>query len=182
MKRVLCLTAALFFAATPLAIAQPSHSPDQHASNDAPAHGRGADSRGGPDRHSGPSPQARHDDFRGDNRRFDWGAYRPGVRPPDWNRYGRNFDYRPFQRNYRADARFRWEPYRRPPGFYYRRWVFGEVFPRAFWARDYWLTDYYRFGLLNPPYGYVWVRYGEDAVLVNVYTGTILRVAYGVFY
>jgi hypothetical protein len=33
-----------------------------------------------------------------------------------------------------------------------------------------------------PPYGYEWVCYGDDALLVNVYTGEILQVVYGLFY
>ncbi len=113
--------------------------------------------------------------------RFNWNTYRPGVRPPDWNRY-RNFDARAYQRNFRAERRYRWVPYVRPPGWYYRTWVFGDIFPRPFWARDYWITDYWQFGLMNPPYGYVWVRYGSDAVLVDVQTGRILRVVYSVFF
>jgi Ni/Co efflux regulator RcnB len=36
-------------------------------------------------------------------------------------------------------------------------------------------------GLIDPPYGYVWVRYGPDALLVNVENGLILSVMYGVF-
>jgi Ni/Co efflux regulator RcnB len=38
------------------------------------------------------------------------------------------------------------------------------------------------FGLLIPPYGYVWVRYGDDALLVDTRTGMVLQVRYGVFY
>ena len=48
--------------------------------------------------------------------------------------------------------------------------------------RDYWLTDYYAYDLMAPPYGYEWVRYGDDALLVNIYTGEILQVEYDVFY
>lgn len=56
------------------------------------------------------------------------------------------------------------------------------ILPVFFWTRDYWIDSYWQFGLMNPPYGYVWVRYGDDAFLVNVQTGLILRVVYGVFY
>jgi Ni/Co efflux regulator RcnB len=56
------------------------------------------------------------------------------------------------------------------------------VLPTIFWRRNYWISDYWMFGLMNPPYGYVWVRYGEDALLVNVQTGRILQVVYSVFY
>ena len=103
------------------------------------------------------------------------------MRPRDWRRY-RNFDRRAWQRNFRAERRYRWRRYHRPPGWYYRRWTYGMVFPRAFWHRRYWINDYWRFGLENPPYGYVWTRYGTDAVLVNIYTGVILRTVYGLYY
>ena len=56
------------------------------------------------------------------------------------------------------------------------------ILPSIFWARRYWINDYWQFGLQNPPYGYVWVRYGRDAMLVDVYDGRILRVVYGLFY
>ena len=56
------------------------------------------------------------------------------------------------------------------------------IFPRAFWDRRYWINCYEDFGLADPPYGYVWVRYGGDAMLVNVQTGRILRVVYGLYY
>ena len=56
------------------------------------------------------------------------------------------------------------------------------ILPTLFWTRDYWIDDYWVFGLVAPPYGYVWVRYGDDALLVNVQTGLILRVVYRVFY
>ncbi|HKD21615.1 MAG TPA: RcnB family protein, partial [Rhizomicrobium sp.] len=46
----------------------------------------------------------------------------------------------------------------------------------------YWLTSWWLFDLAIPPYGFEWVRYGDDALLVNVYTGQILEVEYDVFY
>jgi len=117
-----------------------------------------------------------------DHRRYDWRDYRPGQRPREWDRYRRRFDPRHWQRNFDAPRRYHWEPYRHPRGWYYRRWTFGTILPFAFWTRDYWIDSYWDFGLLDPPYGYVWVRYGPDAILVNVHTGVILRAVYGVFY
>lgn len=113
--------------------------------------------------------------------RFDWNQYRPGRQPPDWSQH-RRFDPKLWQRNFTAQNRFHWRPYHQPQNWHYRRWVFGMVLPTLFWTRDYWIVDYWMFGLMNPPYGYVWVRYGDDALLVNVQTGLILRVVYGVFY
>ncbi len=56
------------------------------------------------------------------------------------------------------------------------------MLPRRFWARRYWIDSYWQFGLRNPPYGYVWVRYSSDALLVNVQSGRVLRVVYSLFY
>ena len=43
------------------------------------------------------------------------------------------------------------------------------------------LADYWLFGLEIPPVGFEWVRDDGDAILVNVSTGQILQVEYGVF-
>ena len=113
---------------------------------------------------------------------YDWSAYRPGRRPPEWDRYRRDFDPRPYEWNRISERRYRWEPYVEPPGWYYQRWAYGEILPEIFWSQQYWLTNYPEFGLYDPPYGYVWVRYGNDALLVDVESGQILSVEYGVFY
>ena len=72
--------------------------------------------------------------------------------------------------------------YRQPPGFYVHRWTFGERLPVAFFARDYWITDFALYGLMAPWAGYEWVRVGDDALLVDVGTGEVVRVEYGLFY
>ncbi|MBU6445112.1 MAG: RcnB family protein [Alphaproteobacteria bacterium] len=115
------------------------------------------------------------------HQRYDWRQYQPGHRPADVNRYRRNFDRNQWQRNYRAERRFHWGSYHRPTGWFYRRWAFGMILPSLFWTRDYWINSYWSYDLPAPPYGYVWVRYGDDALLVDVETGYILRVIYGVF-
>jgi hypothetical protein len=114
--------------------------------------------------------------------RYDWHNYQPGHRPADWNSRNHNVDFRAYQWNRTAQIRYHYRPYEPPHGYYYRRWAYGQIFPTIFWTQNYWLTDYYTFGLDNPPYGYVWVRYGPDALLVNVYDGQILSVEYNVFY
>ena len=112
--------------------------------------------------------------------RYDWGKYRQGKAPPVMKTRER-FDIHSWQRNFRAEKRYHWKPYRKPHGWYYRRWVFGMILPSLFWNQDYWIADYNNYGLPNPPYGYVWVRYGDDALLVNVRSGYILQVVYGLF-
>lgn len=115
--------------------------------------------------------------------RYDWHNYQPGHRPSDWDQRNHGVNFHSYQWNRTAQVRYHYgRPYDPPHGYYYTRWVYGQVFPTIFWTQNYWLTDYYSFGLDNPPYGYVWVRYGPDALLVNVYNGQILSVEYGVFY
>ena len=69
----------------------------------------------------------------------------------------------------------------RPNGWYARRWSFGDFLPWGWFAPDYYL-DFQDYGLPYPPVGCEWVREGSDAVLVNVWTGEVLSVAYGVFW
>ncbi len=114
--------------------------------------------------------------------RYDWHNYRQGQRPPEWNQHAHDVDFHSYQWNRTSQQRYHYRPYEPPHGYYYRHWTYGQVFPTVFWSQNYWLTDYYSFGLVNPPYGYVWVRYGPDALLVNVYNGQILSVEYNVFY
>jgi Ni/Co efflux regulator RcnB len=87
-----------------------------------------------------------------------------------------------FRKNVVAVHRFHAGPYRSPLGWRYRRWVFGERLPSIYFGRSYWITDFLAFALVAPPDGYVWVRYGPDAVLIDQYTGEIIQVNYGVFY
>jgi Ni/Co efflux regulator RcnB len=86
------------------------------------------------------------------------------------------------RRNVTAARHFHAGLYRAPPGYHYRRWGFGEFLPAIYWGRDYWITDFLAFGLFAPPGGYIWVRYGPDALLIDQYTGEIIQVDYGVFY
>jgi Ni/Co efflux regulator RcnB len=52
-------------------------------------------------------------------------------------------------------------------------WVRGEHF-RPVYGRSYFVVnDWYRYHLRRPPYGYHWVRYGDDYLLVALGTGII---------
>jgi Ni/Co efflux regulator RcnB len=52
----------------------------------------------------------------------------------------------------------------------------------VFFATDYWINNWTYFGLGAPPPGCVWVRYGNDALLIDEDTGEVIQVVYGVFY
>ncbi len=53
------------------------------------------------------------------------------------------------------------------PGYYARRWSWGQTLPPLFWARQYWLMDYTIYALPPPPFGAIWVRVGDDALLID---------------
>ena len=165
------------------------------------ANGGGFDHRGNPAYTRGPNGGGfdHHDSgnptyTRGPNGGFQNTPNMAGRPGGDFNRGGQGFnrggpggrhDFRgfgDFHQNFNAPRHFHAGAYRRPPGWYPHRWVFGEFLPSAFWARDYWLMDYVDFGLPPPPYGAVWVRYGDDALLIDEDTGEIITVEYGVFY
>jgi Ni/Co efflux regulator RcnB len=104
-----------------------------------------------------------------------WGA-RPGGPAPHWSA-GRF----PPVMTWNHD-RFRLGAYRRPPGFYVRAWGFGDILPRPWFARSYWLLDFLDYDLPYPPPGYTWVRVGPDALMIDEYSGRIVQVVRGIFW
>ena len=116
------------------------------------------------------------------NPRYDWTSYQPGHQPAQWQQHQQGFNPRAYEINGDSRNRYHWQHYVQPRGWYYQRWVYGQTLPMAFWGREYWLDGYANFGLIDPPYGYVWVRYGDDAMLLAVASGLILSAQYGVFY
>ena len=70
--------------------------------------------------------------------------------------------------------------YRFPAGYGYRRWGVGERLPLLFLIPDYYV-NYQLYGLDVPPYGYQWVRYGPDVMLVRLDTGDISQTIYGAY-
>lgn len=131
----------------------------------------------------------RHDRDR-DGRR-DWRRDRDGDR--DWRR-DRDRDRR-WSRDWRRDHRYNWYSYRNrygslfrlgryydPYGWRYRRFSIGfDLWPNYYRSR-YWLNDPWHYRL-PPVYGpYRWVRYYDDALLVNIHTGHVVDVIYNVFW
>jgi Ni/Co efflux regulator RcnB len=118
---------------------------------------------------------------RGDNR----GGYDNNRGNRGYGNNGPRRDYSSFRNYHRssnASRRFRGPAYRRPSGWYDRRWTFGEFLPSLFWSSNYWLNDYNTYDLPPPPYGAVWVRNGNDALLIDRDSGEIISIEYGVFY
>jgi Ni/Co efflux regulator RcnB len=108
-------------------------------------------------------------------------GYARVTEPKGWNNRPAEVDRAAYQHNFQAARSYNIGVYRRPPGWVAHRWVYGQVLPRAYWLPPYILADYWLFALEVPPPGYEWVRDDTDAILVNITTGQILQVEYGVF-
>jgi Ni/Co efflux regulator RcnB len=84
--------------------------------------------------------------------------------------------------NLQASRQYHNGNYNAPQGYQARHWSYGDRLPRGYYNRNYWLTDYLMFGLFAPPDGLIWVRVGDDALLVDEISGDVVQVDYGVFY
>jgi Ni/Co efflux regulator RcnB len=98
-----------------------------------------------------------------------------------WNRDHR-YDWRGWRDRYRD--RFNLGHYHAPSGWYwgYRRFSIGMFLDFMLFSPTYWIEDpyYYR---LPPVYGpYRWVRYYDDALLVDIRTGYVVDVIHDVFW
>jgi Ni/Co efflux regulator RcnB len=169
---VLSLALALLLAAAS-ATAEPQHE-NEHQGGGRPAEHQGEPHPGAHQGEPRPGPH------QGEPHPGPRGYERP-AEPHGWNARPNTVDRSAYQHNFQAARSFRVGPYHRPPGWTPRRWTYGQILPRPFWAAPYIIADYWLFALEVPPAGYEWVRSGSDAILVNVDTGEILQVEYGVF-
>ena len=125
---------------------------------------------GAPSRAVGSSPHlAEAAPARGEGRR--------GAGAPQRSPSGRTFDY-----HGQHFTRFAAAPYRWPEGYRYRRYEAGYQLPRTYWVlHDYYVDDYWDYGLAPPPEGSEWIRYGPDLLQVDLATGEISQALYGAF-
>jgi hypothetical protein len=119
---------------------------------------------------------------RGDGDRRNWSERRNWGR--DWNRSWRNdrrynwSDYR-----YRYRDRYRLGRYYSPyNNWSYSRFSIGFFLQPLFYSQRYWIGDPYYYRLPPAPPGTQWVRYYNDVVLVDVYTGEVVDVIYNFFW
>ncbi|HWW59039.1 MAG TPA: RcnB family protein [Sphingopyxis sp.] len=116
--------------------------------------------------------------------------YRDG-RNDRWDRNNSRWN-----RDWRSDRRYDWRSYRdrnrshyRMPRYYnpyrgygYTRFSIGFSLNSLFYSQRYWINDpgYYR---LPPAYGgYRWIRYYDDALLVDTYSGEVVDVIHDFFW
>jgi Ni/Co efflux regulator RcnB len=72
--------------------------------------------------------------------------------------------------------------YRHPQGYEDRRWGHGDHLPPQYYGHEYWIEDFAAFGLFEPPPYMIWIRVGNDALLIDEDSGEIIQVAREVFY
>lgn len=98
--------------------------------------------------------------------------------------------------HWRIDGRYDWQSYRKangaafraggyaaPRGIRYRRYVAGLYLPPVFFiGGNYWLSDPWAYRLPAAPAAARWIRYFNDALLIDSRTGYVIDVVYGVFW
>jgi len=131
---------------------------------------------------------------RDSDRYRDAGRYRDGYR--DAYRDARRSDYRQWDRRWRDDRRYDWNRYRYANrstfslGIYYspyrsysyRRLGIGTVLQSLFYSNRYWVDDPWQYRLPEVYGPYRWVRYYDDVLLVDVYSGQVVDVIYDFFW
>lgn len=124
------------------------------------------------------------DDRRDDRGQAGWdrNAYGGGL---VWNRGWRNdrrYDWNGFREG--ARRRYSLPRYYAPQGYgyQYRRFGVGAGLSRSLYQQDYWIDDPYDYRL-PPAYGpYRWVRYYDDALLIDLRTGRVIDAVYDIFH
>jgi hypothetical protein len=102
----------------------------------------------------------------------------------DWNRGWRS-DRRYDWNRYRIGNRglFHLSPYYAPyRNWHYRRFSIGLFLDPLFYGRSYWIGDPFYYRLPPAPPGTEWVRYYNDVLLVDVYTGEVVDAIYDFFW
>ncbi len=111
-------------------------------------------------------------------------AYNHNDRTPKWDRNWRNDHRHHDWRNYRNHHRssFHLGVYLDPFGWGYQRYNIGWRLWPNYYSSSYWLNDPSMYALPYAPWPYRWVRYYDDAILVDTYTGQVVDVMYDFFW
>jgi len=117
---------------------------------------------------------------------------RPGTQPP-LVRDGHHSGH--WDTNWRHSGRYDWQNYRHrhhslfhlgfyydPYGWGYQPFSIGWRLWSGYYGQRYWINDPWMYRLPYAPPGYVWVRYWNDALLVDTFTGTVVDMIPGFFW
>ena len=96
----------------------------------------------------------------------------------DW-RSDRRYDWRDYRNEHRS--LFRLGIYYDPFGYGYQQFDIGFRLAPVYFGQQYWI-DPAMYELPYPPPGTQWIRYWNDAVLVDMYSGEAVDVIHGFFW
>jgi hypothetical protein len=130
--------------------------------------------------------QDRNRGWQGGGRNYGGNNYRNGYRG----------DQRGWNNNWRQDRRYDWSSYRNSNrdlyrlgryyapyrNYSYRRLGSGSFLEPLFFGSSYWIADPWQYRLPEADGPYRWVRYYDDVLLVDVYSGEVVDVIYDFFY
>jgi hypothetical protein len=137
------------------------------------------------------------------NRGGDWQNNRPGWQDGRRASSGRDNGWqndrggnRSWDRGWRSNSRYDWSNYRArnrtvyrlgrynaPYASYrYNRVGIGFTLGSLFYGQNYWVSDPWQYRLPEVYGPYRWVRYYDDVVLVDIYTGDVMDVIYDFFW
>jgi Ni/Co efflux regulator RcnB len=97
----------------------------------------------------------------------------------DW-RSDRRYDWRNHRRRY--SSLFNFGFYRDPFGWGYQPFSIGWRMWPSYYSRSYWLNDPWQYRLPYAPAGYRWIRYYDDAILVDTWDGQVVDVIRNFFW
>jgi hypothetical protein len=144
----------------------------------------------------------RSDSYRGDRDGNRWqnnnrnDSYRSNNNYRDGSRQSYGDNHRRWNNDWRRDNRYNWYSYRshnrdtfRIGSYYspyrnysYRRLGIGFSLDALFFGSRYWIADPWRYRLPEVYGPYRWVRYYDDVLLVDIYSGEVVDVIYDFFW
>jgi Ni/Co efflux regulator RcnB len=119
---------------------------------------------------------------------------KPGTQPPmatgahpahrpQWNsnwRHDKRYDWRKWRHHHHH--RYHLHSYFDPYGWgYFQYWMGWRLWP-VYYGSNYWISDPWYYRLPPAPPGTHWVRYYNDALLVDIYTGEVIDVIHDFFW
>lgn len=132
------------------------------------------------------SDRSRQESWRDNTRYGTRDSYRSGYRDGqrEWNRdwrRDRRYDWSSHRNAYRSHYRLGsyYAPYRH---YSYRRLGIGFQLDRLFFGNRYWLDDPWSYRLPQVYGPYRWVRYYDDVLLVDIYSGRVADVIHDFFW
>ena len=119
---------------------------------------------------------------------------REGTQPPVRAEVRRSSPAK-WSSNWRHSSKYDWYNWRKrhrwlfnlgfyndPFGWGYRPYSIGWRMWPSYYSRNYWLSDPWEYRLPYAPPGYRWIRYYDDAVLIDTWDGRVVDVLYNFFW